>query len=462
MTTGMTGVMRHGVQLLKTYEKDGKKYYLLKPEGISQRVLAEEEDIRILFSFPLSDVVSFGRMPKWVRRKYRDVFQTIDDFVQHGFMQYMVDSMHGIAYTLKITMGCNFCCRYCYEAQRMGDNVVKMPKKIIREAIRKTAQFGGGSIAIHGGEPGLYPEGIEYAAKMVQKYKKLYKPAYLSLHLQTNGLAAYTALDIIKEYKIAVGISYDGRYQDKYRVFKDGSSTKDFVLKAIKIFKENNVPVMGISVVDREMDPAKVYEDNVKAGLTRFRLNPMYPVGHPILKDKMMPPERYVEMLNTAVDKMLANKEVHERRIEEYVGPMWGIKPVVCINIPCMAGLNFFDIDVEGNVAVCDAIPQLKIGNIVKDDWWDFMFHPKSIDFRFRHSELGKPCMTCPFKYHCDGGGCEGFLEQMGWPADKQGPFCPKSVFAKIYTLSYEDQLRLAPKSARKTFGPIILGEENA
>lgn len=455
MSLDVFGVLRHGTVVERVFDKDGEKTYLVKSVGAPHRTVLDEEAFQFLMSFPLNATVSLGKMPKWARHKYREYLQAIENFNQHGLVSVVSDPKHWLGLTLKTVLGCNFGCTYCYEAERNEGDVRKMSKKIIRAVVRKVAEFGGGTIAIHGGEPGLYPEGIEYAAKLAKKYKSRYG-ARIHVSIQTNGLAVFTAWDIIREYDIPVGISYDGPYHDKYRVFKDGSPTSEFVLDAIKKLKEADHPFMVISVLDKDSDPSKLYQDVLERKIESVRMNPMYPVGHEILRDKMMPPSRYVRMMVDGLERLKAGSPVVEKRVREHADPVWGLKPLVCISIPCMAGFNFFDIDVDGNVAVCDAIPDIRVGNILKDHFWDFMFHHESIAFRARWSEYGKPCYDCQFKYYCDGGGCAGFLEQMKWGANRQGPYCLKPFFTKLLSMSLEDQLRVASKQVKRVFGEVI------
>ena len=455
------GVLRHGARLVSIRRVNGETSYILEAESSPNRVVLDQEAFDFFRSLPLNSVVSFGRMPKWARTKYREYLEALENFNQHGLINIISDPKHWIGLTLKIVLGCNFGCKYCYEAQRMEDDIEKMPKKIIRATLKRVTEFGGGSIAIHGGEPGLYPEGIEYTAKLAKKYKERYG-ARIRVTVQTNGTAVFTAWDILREYDIPVGLSYDGPYHDKYRVFKDGSPTSEYVLKAIKKLQEANHPYMVISVLDRDADFSKVFTDALERKIQSIRMNPMYPVGHPILEDKMMPPTKYIQMMIDGAKKLVEGSETVPKRVREHADPIWGLKPLVCLSIPCQAGINFFDIDVEGKVAVCDSQPNIKIGDVTKNSVWDWMFHPESIGFRARWSEFGKPCESCPYKYYCDGGGCEGFLDQMNWPTDQKGPYCLREFFDYTTKLPIEDQLKIASESVKRIFGGVIDDKEKS
>jgi uncharacterized protein len=105
---------------------------------------------------------------------------------------------------LSITDACNLECKYCYRG-KCGSSV--MTREIIDRSVGFLPENEKCHVQITGGEPGLFPDMIQYAAESVREHA-----GKASIGLQTNGtIVSREFMDIVKRYEIQLGVSLDGR-----------------------------------------------------------------------------------------------------------------------------------------------------------------------------------------------------------------------------------------------------------
>lgn len=196
---------------------------------------------------------------------------------------------------LKVASRCNLNCSYCY-MYNLGDTTYKnqpkvMSKKNVDHVIDAVERYTSDhkvpsfQFILHGGEPLLAPlSWYEYFVKTCHERMPNVK---LNFSLQSNGvLYDREWAEGLKRIGIHIGFSWDGpkKIHDKFRKYHNGKGSYEEVIKGMKIHKEVNGQVGGLSVINAEI-PAKEYYENVKEiGMTNFSL--LLPQLHYSMKEE--------------------------------------------------------------------------------------------------------------------------------------------------------------------------------
>ena len=141
---------------------------------------------------------------------------------------------------LKVASPCNLLCTYCYEYQ--DDDWKKMPKFISEKTVEslinqinaycKKNNLKSFSINCHGGEPMLL--GSKGLKKIFNAMKKHIDASIdLRIGMQTNAvLASKEISEILKDYKVSIGISLDGDEKGtEFRIDHSGKPAFDKILR---------------------------------------------------------------------------------------------------------------------------------------------------------------------------------------------------------------------------------------
>ncbi len=154
---------------------------------------------------------------------------------------------------LMLTNRCNLSCSYCYLGNNKGkkDSGVDMSKNFIDQSLLlldPDQKFL--HVQLTGGEPFLVPDLVEYASsKIREKYHNA------SIGIQTNAtLINDKAIDIIKKFKLRLGISLDGEpsLQESLR----GRASETF--KGIHLLEQKKIP-FNITTVVTKANADKLY-----------------------------------------------------------------------------------------------------------------------------------------------------------------------------------------------------------
>ena len=95
------------------------------------------------------------------------------------------------------------------------------------------------SVVLHGGEP-LLLGAARLREVLAQLRETIGSVVDLELSMQTNGVRLTAEIcDLLAEYGVRVGVSLDGDAgaNDRHRVFADGSSSHDLVLRALELLR---------------------------------------------------------------------------------------------------------------------------------------------------------------------------------------------------------------------------------
>ena len=145
---------------------------------------------------------------------------------------------------LSLTGHCNYACVYCYAARHPAE---KMPVETALRAVDLAGQGGKPFILqFTGGEPLLAFDTVRAVTTHVEDRSY---PAILQL--QTNAsLMTGEIADYLKEHRIAVGVSLDGRprVNDSLRRRKDGTSASEATVRGLRLLADKKVPV-GLTCV---------------------------------------------------------------------------------------------------------------------------------------------------------------------------------------------------------------------
>ncbi|WP_165951104.1 FxsB family cyclophane-forming radical SAM/SPASM peptide maturase [Streptomyces aquilus] len=176
---------------------------------------------------------------------------------------------------LKVHSRCDLACKHCYVYEGADQSWSDRPKVISEETISWTAlrlaehakrhMLASVQVILHGGEPLLVgPTRLRHICE--QLHTALDGVCDLELRVHTNGVQlSERYLDLFAEFGVGVGISLDGdrSANDRYRVYADGRSSYDKVLRAIDRLNEDRYRHLfkGIlCTVDVRNDPLAVYD----------------------------------------------------------------------------------------------------------------------------------------------------------------------------------------------------------
>ena len=145
---------------------------------------------------------------------------------------------------LSLTGTCNYACAYCYAAYHPEE---RMPVDTALKAVEMAGKSGQPFILqFTGGEPLLAFSTIRAVTEHVEAngYSAI-------IQLQTNAsLMTEEIAGYVKQHKIAVGISLDGRPQvnDSLRKMKNGNSASEATIQGIRLLAAKKIPI-GLTCV---------------------------------------------------------------------------------------------------------------------------------------------------------------------------------------------------------------------
>jgi uncharacterized protein len=163
----------------------------------------------------------------------------------------MIDLM-----VIKSTRACNLRCPYCYYINEHTPNYGSIITQQTIEAVyAHIAAYTGTKSRFgfvwHGGEPLLL--GRNRFQAFLDLQRKYFAADQIHNVLQSNGaLITQDWIDFFRKNNVSVGISLDGdeEHHNATRVTRSGKGTYDKVIRAIKLFQANDMPVGVLCVAD--------------------------------------------------------------------------------------------------------------------------------------------------------------------------------------------------------------------
>jgi len=292
--------------------------------------------------------------------------------------------------TWNVTANCNLKCKHCYNNSLHENNKNKeLSTQKAEKMIEQAIPLGLRSILFTGGEPLL--------RKDLLKLMKFAKSKKLLVFLASNG----TLIDenFIKNYKgiiDKINLSLDGsspKKHDKIRGLK-GSFLK--TIKSIEALSNIFKVSIAFTAHDQNLDDllavAKIARKyNVQLTIKRF-----IPIGKGVKSGLTLSRSKY-KVLIEEINNLKKKQDVSfgdpfsfsgNRDINFYGG--------------CLAGINFLNIDFNGNVYPCTKL-KIRIGNL-KNDLLETIWNNSEILKELRSRSLKGKCKECDRIFSC--GGC--------------------------------------------------------
>ena len=316
---------------------------------------------------------------------------------------------------------CNLSCRYCAEMATQPKRD-PMSMDIIDAAFNFI--FPGGAMNYNttfrfgSGEPLLALELLKGIERRLKYISRRNRPFLNDVFLTTNGtLINEEALKWLLSTSWHIKISFDGpkEIHDRWRVTKGNLGTYDKIKPVIQVLAKNKQRKFSItSVLCKDADPQKIYDEAVNLGVQRIEL---VPVMH---HDKEMHPsyidiKKYDEFVNNY--SMTYLNETYNETIPTLTRFSDCICRVMGYNnsrISCGAGRNFFGVGPDGLLYPCFrfiGIKEFALGNVFTGvDKRAVSVFTKGAGRPFEERSSCKKCWAAPI---C-GGPCFACSEMFG------------------------------------------------
>lgn len=302
-------------------------------------------------------------------------------------------------FTLWLTANCNLNCKYCYE----GEN--KLKKSMTKDIIDKSIEFGFDNfigkdeelmVAIHGGEPFLEFENIQYIIKEVKKRANNINKKTTFLTTTNGTILNDEIMKFIVREMPDITVSIDGTKEthDKMRKFKNGKGSHSIVLEnSLKLLSQ--LPNMRIRMTFDSETVKKLYEDVKYLIDNGFKI--IVPV--PNLFDSNWN-ESHVEILEQQIKfikKYISDKDDIAVSIAD--------KNIYKLKRNCSGGKSSVHIYSDGNLYPCTLVGGQKefcIGNI-----YDGIDTKKRDQLLNISNGINIECDGCSLYNYCDGPRCK-------------------------------------------------------
>lgn len=342
---------------------------------------------------------------------------------------------------LETSEKCNLRCKYCFEsAKGSGEN---MSCETAMNAFKKFITLDnckeGVCVEFNGGEALL---NFDMISEAVPQIIRLAKEAgkKVKFTTQTNGtLLTAEMVAFFEKYHFSVGVSLDGVEEfNSSRIYPDGRSTFDGVLRGIQLLKESNVHYSTISVIHRKNQYENIKELLAYTGCDQFRANLISTIGRgkEVLADNADMKEiakEYVEFCR----QMLRDQKYYEANAIYYFLSLLLCHPFMCYKEPCGAGMNQLFVVPNGDIYLCQEscfIGKGRIGNVnadsidieknIKMDQW---FQT----IQGRRTFLIDECKNCPWRHFCCSCPCRTYSET--------GAVSKKSMLCEFYQCVFSE-----------------------
>lgn len=349
--------------------------------------------------------------------------------------------------TINVTQVCNLKCTYCAAGGdgTYGDPVTRIsiektiPQlKFLIAGIRPNRKF---HISFVGGEPLLYPEGIQAIYDYVTEETKT-KNITPIFSVVTNGtVITDKVIDMFKKTKLHVTVSLDGekKINDVMRPTRTGASSTDLTLEGIQKLHaiKNHLQSFGISGVFNEMNQniSDTYKFFNTLNPDWMEFNFAYSQASRELQSK------YLEQMNVIADQAWAKGQEEElRKIKVFDHYFNLLDSQQKVENHCGAGKSYLMVDAKNQLYACvwsvgKASEVVGTGRVID--------HTKLEKYQKPLIVLNN-CQTCWARYLC-GGGCMYIHEQhTGDKHKKDDLFCERTRSLILTALLYYKRARVS------------------
>lgn len=309
--------------------------------------------------------------------------------------------MRKIQCIIKVTNNCNLRCKYCYNAEK-GFKSGIIPLEILEKFFYFFSDFDCIQVIFHGGEPML--AGMDFYGKVMELEKRLTFESGITFEneIQTNGTFINDGwLSFFKKNNIAVGLSFDGLYNDEYR----GETQK--ALHAIELLKKHGLPFGCMSVAAGP--DYSVYKNYVYFKSLGLSVDYSYVSCEGSARDinNVLTYRSYTEQIADLFDRWVYDKNgISVRNLEFMMKKALNCNYEYCTNGSCVG--NFFCVDVDGSIYGCsmESAKKYRFGNVNDfGSFHDIINSQTFIDYIKGSIERRKKCAgSCEYFGYCKGG----------------------------------------------------------
>lgn len=309
--------------------------------------------------------------------------------------------MRKIQCIIKVTNGCNLRCTYCYNAaKQFKSDIISLDK--LEKLFKVFSDFDCIQVIFHGGEPML--AGTDFYDEVLELEKRFTMLSGVTFEnlIQTNAtLIDNRWISYFKKNRFAVGISFDGIYNEECR----GQTQK--TLKAIELLKSNKVPFGCMTVVaDAKYNIYKNYEYFKSLGVS-VDYSYVAVEGNAKSIENVLENDEYTKQVVDLFDKWIVDTEgISVRNLEFMIKKVLGCDYEYCTNGSCVG--NFFCIDVDGTVYGCsmESAKKYPFGNIKEFESFHDIINSEVFKTYVKGSiERRKKCASgCEYFEFCKGG----------------------------------------------------------
>lgn len=297
----------------------------------------------------------------------------------------------------RVTDRCNLNCRYCFARE------YSQGKDAPKELVLKTADMVKGAEHViwiwHGAEPTVC--GVDFYKQMNEELRER---GISDISMQSNGVVLWHRdwLDFLKQDKMNISISYDGRYQDVMRGHKVD------VERSIGALAEAHIGFGVITVIGEHnaKDLCGLYDDMKTAGVKYWQFNTIFPSPRSSFIPTNMARD-YEHSVFELFCKWAEDPEpISIRNFEEFIPYMVGAGHYFC-TFSGSCHEEYISVTTDGDIAVCDRWFDHYAGNINDFSSIDEVF---SSPWRLQMAEAKRQrverCkqLGCPFTDLCQGG----------------------------------------------------------
>lgn len=325
---------------------------------------------------------------------------------------------------------CNMKCKYCFYFDVASKRNIKnsgvmseiVIKKIIDSAF-KTVNNGIVNFSFQGGEPTL--ASIDYFYFFINYVNYINNKNYknqVNYFIQTNGLLIEEKwTKLFKNNNFLVGLSLDiiESIHDKFRVDYLSKATFNKVTETKKLFEKYSVDYNILTVLTYELSkyPKEVYEYIKKQNIKYIQFIPCLSPLNKLNEEYSIKPKDFASFYNTIFNLWkddFINGDYYSVSFFDNIIPMIGKNhpPFTCgLNGKCQSQIV---VENNGDVYPCDFYceDKYKIGNILDDDFYNFINSKVAKDFINEKRNISKMCNSCNFHNVC-GAGCKRMTKNM-------------------------------------------------
>jgi uncharacterized protein len=328
-------------------------------------------------------------------------------------------------FVLKLNTDCQLACRYCYmyelaDAAVRGRGKTMSPRTVTQVGSRitehaRTHDVNRVRIVWHGGEPLL--SGAATVADATERLRAaLGSRIDADFSMQTNALLLTDeALETLTAAGVQIGVSLDGDRvgNDRHRLFRDGRSSYDQVVRALDRLRAAPESFGGIlSVIDLASDPVSTYESLVAHQPPAIDF--LLPHGNWTAPPPGRGPDAgspYGDWLSIAFDRWYnaPHKETRVRLFEEIInGVLGGDSGSEAIGL---SPVGLIVVDTDGALEQVDALRSAFPGargtgglNVFDDTLDRALDHEAVIARQSGAAALSEICLACDIHRICGGG----------------------------------------------------------